>query len=383
MKRLLISLLGTCILVFVLSACGGSKGGPLTWLDRPLDNTIIPLTRLTIQAHSSDEDGISQIEFFIDDTLLSTVDSDGKRLGEALVEWTPPEPGVYTIKARGIDKGGNTGSLATAVVIVEAELQAVISSSIQITNVTCGDGLIDYVDININHPDGILSYLVFSTWVAAETGETFTAPYPKTMQKQVQLTEPFPDDIDRDHQIGLKVMIVNDPNPVFAYAFEPNNRCPGHYSEEAGITTDTPTNSPMPTKTPTRTSPPPATQPPPPTATQPPTPADTTPPSFFSVGISEDTILIEGPGCPSYERTTTIAAAVGDEGGLSSVVAYWSISGGESGQVTLQEGQLGYYASIGPVTTTGTMEIYVVAIDNSGNAAQSSTVYVTVNQCIT
>jgi len=383
MKRLLISLLGTCILVFLLSACGGQSGGPQTWLDRPLNNTIIPLDRLTIQAHASDEDGISKIEFFIDDALLSTVDSDGSRLSEALIEWTPTEPGVYTVKARGIDKEGNTGSPATAVVIVEKELQAVVSSSIQITNVTCGDGLTDLVDINISHPDGILSYLVFSTWVAAEKGETFTAPYPKTIHKQIQLTEPFPDDIDRDHQIGLKVVIASDPNPVFAYAYEPNNRCPGHFIGESNLSTNTPTSSPIPTKSPTKTSPPPATQPPPPTATQPPTPADTTPPSFYSVGVSEATILTEGAGCPSYERTTTIAAAVGDEGGLSSVVAYWSISGGESGQVTLQEGQLGYYATIGPVTTTGTMAIYVLAIDNSGNAAQSSTVYVTVNQCIT
>lgn len=64
------------------------------------------------------------------------------------------------------------------------------------------------------------------------------------------------------------------------------------------------------------------------------------------------------------------------------MVAYWNIGGAESGQVSLQEGGLGYWASIGPVNTTGTMEIYMIAQDAAGNTAQSDTLYVTVNNCI-
>ena len=69
-------------------------------------------------------------------------------------------------------------------------------------------------------------------------------------------------------------------------------------------------------------------------------------------------------------------------GGISSVVAYWNIGGAESGQVSMQKADLGYWAMIGPVHNTGTMTVYVVATDTSGNASQSSTMTVTVQDCI-
>ena len=109
---------------------------------------------------------------------------------------------------------------------------------------------------------------------------------------------------------------------------------------------------------------------------------DTTPPSFFSTGASPDTILTESNGCANYERITTVAAAVADENGLSSVVAYWNIGDTESGQVTMSEGDLGYWADIGPVNTVGTMQVYFTAQDTFGNLAQSDNLYITVNNCI-
>ncbi|MFV2067800.1 MAG: hypothetical protein ACC645_12570, partial [Pirellulales bacterium] len=127
------------------------------------------------------------------------------------------------------------------------------------------------------------------------------------------------------------------------------------------------TNTPTPTPTPTPTLAP---------------PVDNTPPSFYNIDVSPDSILTEGNGCPSYDRTTTVAASVGDEGGLSSVVAYWNIGAAESGQVSMTEGTLGYWAVIGPVNTTGTMEVYMIAQDTAGNAALSGTLYVTVQNCI-
>lgn len=453
--------LALIILTLVLTGCGVSSGGPQAWLDRPLNNSTVPLAPLTIQAHASDEDGVAQIEFFANDTPLFTVDTEGKRLGEAIVQWSPPGPGTYLITAQAVDKGGNRGALATSRVTVSggptptpdalylAETITPFAESAEttfekITNVECADGFDLNVDISIGNPQGILSYAVWSTWVDAEISETFTAPYPQNVDKRVKLVEPFFDTIDRDHMLGLEVIRANDPNnPVRIFAYEPNKRCPGHYVEKVEMAPSDPI-APLVNATQNANcrsgpsidydiissllegqsaeitgrsadggwwvidpgvggktcwiagsvvqvsgevggvaivaAPPlPITEDP---LVEDPPPSDTTPPSFYSTGVSPDLILTEGGGCPSYERVFTVAAAIAEENDLSSVIAYWNINGAESGQSALSEGGLGYWASIGPVNTAGTLEIYMIAQDTAGNSAQSDSLYVTVNNCI-
>jgi uncharacterized protein YraI len=458
--------LALIILTLVLTSCGTPSDGPQAWLDWPLDNTTVPLAKLTIQAHASDEDGIAQFEFSANDALLFTVDSDGKRLGEAVVEWMPPGPGIYLLAVHAVDGSGNRGALATARVTISGSTTPTpdglfLSETItpfaesaettfeKINHVECADGFALNVDISIGNPQGIQSYSVWSTWVDAETTETFTEPYPQNVDKRVKLVEPFFDSVDRDHQIGLEVIRANDPNnPVRIFALEPNNRCPGHYVEKVEIG---PSDSTAPLVNATQnancrngpsleydivtsllegqsaeitgrsadgswwqldpglgdnkacwisgsvvqvsgdvsgvvvvSAPPlPTTETPTPiiptvtaSPTDPPLTTDTAPPSFFSTGVYPEII------CPSPDSTTTIAASVADESGLSSVIAYWNIDGAENGQVTLSEGGLGYAATIGPVNNTGTMEVYITAWDTYGNVAQSDNLYVNVISCI-
>ena len=90
--------------------------------------------------------------------------------------------------------------------------------------------------------------------------------------------------------------------------------------------------------------------------------------------------LFDETGLIDDEAEVGAAAAVGDDGGLSSGTAYWSL-GGDSGEGPMSLGGLGYYAMIGPVNTAGTMQIYVVAVDTSGNSAQSNTLNITVEYC--
>ncbi|MGB3904372.1 MAG: Ig-like domain-containing protein [Anaerolineae bacterium] len=90
----------------------------MTWLDRPLDGSKLPLGPVTILAHASDADGVASFEFFVDNDPLATAPAAGDRLGEGTVGWTPTEPGTYTIRARAIDTQGNPGSEATSVVTV-------------------------------------------------------------------------------------------------------------------------------------------------------------------------------------------------------------------------------------------------------------------------
>jgi hypothetical protein len=165
------------------------------------------------------------------------------------------------------------------------------------------------------------------------------------------------------------------------------------------ITTGTPaltitvTNAPNPTVTVTFDQQSPDAQPEPPPAQiqeppavdviEPPTIViDTTPPTMSYVDADPKTILTEGGGCPAYSRTATVAAAVGDEGGVKKVIAYWKIGNKENGQVNLVLGELGYYAFVGPVYNSGTMEIVVKAWDKAGNSAESKTIKITVQDCI-
>ena len=118
MKRSIICLAAVLVLTLALAACGAPGRGPRTWLDRPLDGSKHPLGPITILAHSSDADGVASFEFFIDQGSLATVAAAGGRLGEATVEWTPTEPGTYTVGARATDSAGNVGSEATSVITV-------------------------------------------------------------------------------------------------------------------------------------------------------------------------------------------------------------------------------------------------------------------------
>ncbi|TKJ30500.1 MAG: hypothetical protein CEE40_04695 [Chloroflexi bacterium B3_Chlor] len=118
MRWSLICRIVVLVMVLVLAACAAQGQGPMTWLDQPLDGATLPLEPVTVQAHASDADGVASIEFFIDETSLTTASADGGRLADAMVEWNPTEPGHYTVRARATDSQGNVGSDATSVVTV-------------------------------------------------------------------------------------------------------------------------------------------------------------------------------------------------------------------------------------------------------------------------
>ncbi len=92
--------------------------GPTTWIDQPLDGMHFPLGTIILQAHASDANGVSAIKFYVGESLLQTVSAGGARLGEAMIEWTPPGPGTYLIGASAVDSQGSSGSKAIAQISV-------------------------------------------------------------------------------------------------------------------------------------------------------------------------------------------------------------------------------------------------------------------------
>jgi len=119
MRRSIFCSIGVLLIsLFLVASCAAPGQGPMTWLDRPLDGSHLPLGPVTILAHASDADGVASFEFSIDEDPLATVPASGGRLGDATAGWTPTEPGTYTVRARATDSAGNVGSEATSVVTV-------------------------------------------------------------------------------------------------------------------------------------------------------------------------------------------------------------------------------------------------------------------------
>ncbi len=111
--------LAAAVLVsLLLTACAAPTSGPTTWLDQPLDGDQVPLDLVKLQAHAADANGVGRFEFYVNETLLSSPAGSGGRFSQALVEWVPPAPGTYAIRARAIGAGGNPGTDAKAVILV-------------------------------------------------------------------------------------------------------------------------------------------------------------------------------------------------------------------------------------------------------------------------
>ncbi len=106
------------VLALLFVACSSPTQGPTTWIDRPLDGDQVALELVTIQAHASDANGIGKFEFFINNSLLSTPAGSGTRFSQAIVEWIPPAPGTYVVRARSVNGSGAVGPEAKSVIVV-------------------------------------------------------------------------------------------------------------------------------------------------------------------------------------------------------------------------------------------------------------------------
>lgn len=100
----------------------------------------------------------------------------------------------------------------------------------QIVSVECGSGLALYVHIRITSEAGISSYSVWSTWGGGgQIDQTFSDPLPKVIDQVIVHEHASLDNVDRLHQVGLRVTTPDSAQPIYTYALEPDGRCPGHY----------------------------------------------------------------------------------------------------------------------------------------------------------
>ncbi len=335
MKRVTIIMVAALLAAGPLAACGASTQGPVTWIDQPLNGTHFPLGTLTLQAHASDGDGVAAIQFYIGGGSLQSVSAGGARLGEALIEWTPPGPGIYDIAASAVDGKGNAGPRATVQITVgDVTLTATPTAFIEpgttptpapnVTPLPGGPALTLSMNANCRHGPG----------TAYEAVDAF-------LQGQV-----------------LTIDGRNEGNSWF-WVRTPGGSSHCWVSSIVGTASGNWSGVPLV-----------AAPPRPITVTPPPPAVDNTPPRISNVSVNPTSLHKDGCGAPT---TSTIEARVTDDGGVAQVA--FTMQGPNPGDAI--SGSLSpvgggvYQAQVGPFQSLGNWSISLSAVDTSNNSTQA------------
>jgi len=364
MKSHVISMNSALVLTLLLAACDSAAPGPQAWIDAPLDHATLPLKTLTIITHSSDAEGVAGFEFYANEqSILSAATLEHKRLESMEIQWTPPGPGTYLIGVRGVNNRGISGAIATSLVT--------FSGAVTITS----------------PPEPITSRTVTVTLTATRTAtSTPVTPAPPSVPSVTAKLDAncregpgtvyeVYGSLLKGQEAALKARLADNSWLMIALAGRSRN------CWIAASTVNVSGNLDLVELAAAPAEPPPSEGEPPAVDILPPDEIDASPPVIANIDVDPTAIITEGGGCPSYPRTTTVAAAVGDASGLSEVTAYWHIGSVESGAAPLTLGGFAYWTTIGPVHNAGTMEIYIYAQDTIGYSSQSGKLYVTVQDC--
>ncbi len=111
----------------LLAACNlpGSQTSTQTgltqsWIDAPLNGSVLPLAPVVVVSHSSDLGGINQIELSVDGALINTIASPdaSKTIVNVSQTWNPLGPGEYTLQVRAQNTAGSWGDYAMVVITI-------------------------------------------------------------------------------------------------------------------------------------------------------------------------------------------------------------------------------------------------------------------------
>jgi uncharacterized protein YraI len=362
------------------SSCATAGAGPQAWIDKPLDNTTAPVAPLSIIAHASHGGGVARMEFTIDGTTQWTIDTGGGSLVWQQVEWNPPGPGTYLVGARGVGADGAAGALATSLVTISDEAALPIplpdvpkaAATPTLTPTPTRTPVVTITPITPEAPTAPSVIAKMNANCREGPGTAYDSYGSLLAGQQAEIKGRLSDNswllialAGRSSYCWIAASVANvsgDLSKVQTVAAGALPPVAGEQPPAAGQQ-------------------PPAAGEEPPTGSvlePPPIVIDETAPTIASYDVQPRTIYTSDAGCASAAHTVRVAAAIGDDGGVRNVFAHWSLAG-QAGDVTMPLGNLAYYADMGPFNTAGTMQIYVVATDNSGNFEVSGTISVTVS----
>lgn len=348
------------------AACNMSSKsqGPTTWIDQPLDGMHFPVGPIVLQAHASDANGVSAIQFYVGESLVQTVSAGGARLEEAMIEWTPPGPGAYLIGASAVGGQGSSGARASAQISV-GEVVITITPTVPIEQgVTITPTFTPTITLTpsatVAPAPSVPSFTALknancregpgTAYDADETlfqGETVPIQGRNTDNSWVWVNKPGS---SRNCWVSVSTGQVSGDINTVQYASAPPPPASNPGESNTGNSGDTTVEGSINLV------------------------ADLNPPAINSVSINPAAIQSDGCGQPS---TATISAVVTDDVGVSYVAARLS-NGSQVAMGTV--GGSTYQGTLGPYGQS-TLSVVVVASDGAGHSVQSSAVTLIVS-CI-
>lgn len=354
MKHSSLLMIVCLLLIPVLSACGVAAPGPQTWIDTPPDNTTLPLGPFNIMAHASDADGVATFKFYVNDQNIMSAETQGhNRLETMQIQWTPPGPGTYLIKAQGFDNNGNAGTLATSWVIISGSA-APAPTEQQIARETPS---VVPIDTATTLPRATKTLVTPPT----STISSVTAKMNANCREGPGTTYEVYGNLLEGEEAPVKGRLADNSWLLIALEGRSSNCWVSASTVEVGgnlgnIEVVSAPSQPYQ----------------PPVDVLPPEQIDTTPPAIFGAATDKSSM------CASDTVRSNVVAV--DDGGISYVYASWTVTNNhgvvvESGTVNyvpISSQPGGYTGVFGPFSTSGTLTINGVVVDNAGNTVSFS-----------
>ena len=280
-------------------------------------------------------------------------------MGEAFYSWMPPSAGVYTIYARSTDNQGNQGMAASSKITIMDKIAQVLPAEGEQPSLEQSSDEEEEEEIQVAEP-----VEPSANPVVAPNRAINCRSYPDTSSDIVDVLE----------SSHLAVAVARLANNTWYLVTHPQSLMNCWVS--ASLVTTTGDFSNVPVQQPQIPQAQPPAQPPEEEPPAPPAPeTDTNPPAIAYISISPTTIYQQG--CGGFVQTAVLTVDVIDLGGVATVEAAWT-----DGSVKLTHiGGYTYQATIGPISTKGSVLIYGSAVDKAGNWTPFSTT-ITVDCCV-
>ena len=360
-------------ILFVLFSAGpcypAGHGGPVAWIDQPLDGSVVPLAPLTITAHATSKAGVQRVWFYWDtkSPAIGYVNGGNLTLVEAEMKWTPPKAGEYTLWVQAEDENGTSGDPALATIDVGGPIftPLVVLPSKTPTPPVFQTLEKVFTTATPTPSSTALTPSLTVTLPSATLTSTFTptpGPAGPTLLANANAncrTGPGVDyEIDDGLHIG-QVGIIEGRNAdnTWVWIREPSGGG-GHCWVSASVgTLSGDLNSVLILKSP-------------PT----PKPVVSSLPQV-SIQIGDATLETDHNPCTNHPKTTPVNATISASATLSKVTLHWS--GATSGSISMPStGGNHYQAILGSFAKAGTLSVWVTAVDKNGAQGASQTISV-------
>lgn len=139
-KKPLIVWTGFLLIVQLLAGCKGAlTGGTYVWIDVPRDGiSFAELQPVVVEGHATSGDTITRIELYVGEELWRAVDDPvwEDHLARFEIEWLPPGPGLYTLRAIAYGEDGQASEFDEATISIGLETPTPVISVTPVISIT-------------------------------------------------------------------------------------------------------------------------------------------------------------------------------------------------------------------------------------------------------